>query len=500
MDENEVGDYRITGSLGSGESSKVKLAQHKVTGEFVAIKMFPKLDNDPIRLAKIHREAAILRIFDHPHIVRLINVFESQRLVHVVMELAENRELCDLMTSERQLPVPLAMRLFRQIIYALEYMHEFGICHRDLKPENIFLDYAWNIKVGDFGFAAWLRSESSQESCGSPHYAAPEVIRGSCYSGEAVDVWSCGVILFAMLAGYLPFDDPDLFVCMEQIKLGHFEMPNFHPDICDLISRMLTVDPTARIRIKDIKAHPAFGIGLPIGYAFPSPIPASPHSDPVDVALVDPKILKVLTEVGFTEAELAMDLRQPWHTPGKLFLQAITKSVALEQLPWTDARKCKLVVCSPAPVVSIGHPEPAGRVGSADPFKRGQKLEAADELPVKYSWATIPDWIVEEKAEIIYAQEREFEDLQIPCDVLVGKLQNLLTGISCDWFFPDDTRIIARHPSGAFLTLDVVHQCAERVGDQMIDTVTLFVRMSKGTADVFEEIGCMIMKELAISV
>ena len=122
---------------------------------------------------------------------------------------------------------------------------------------------------------------------------------------------------------------------------------------------------------------------------------------------------------------------------------------------------------------------------------------AADELPVKYSWATIPDWIVEEKADIIYAQEREFEDLRIPCDVLVGKLQNLLTGISCDWFFPDDTRIIARHPSGAFLTLDVVHQCAEHVGDQMIDTVTLFVRMSKGTADVFEEIGCMIMKELA---
>ena len=497
--ENEVGDYTIVGSLGSGQSGKVKLAKHKITGELVAIKMFQKPpDNDQEILTRIHREAAILGCLDHPHIVRLISVFESHRYIHLVLELAENRELYDLMIRERQIKIPVAMKLFRQIIYALDYMHQLNICHRDLKPENIFLDYAWNIKIGDFGFAAWMRGDICHDSCGSPHYAAPEIISGSCYFGEAVDVWSCGVILFAMIAGFLPFDNPDIMACMEDIKKGKFEMPNFHPDIKDLIARMLTVDHEKRIRIKDIKTHPAFSIGLPPGYILPVPIPVNALVDPINTDSCDPKVFKTMKEIGFTDAEIEADLAAPWHTQAKVFFQAITKSASMEQFLWSEAQHFKLVVPSGAPSVDSVGQELTDRVPGDDPFKRGVKLSTSDDLPVKYSWASIPDWIVEEKKPILYVQEQQFEDIRIQCDTLVARLQRLLSDVRCDWFFPDDTRIVARHETGAFITFDVVHQDAECVGNQMIDVMTLFVRMNKGTVGVFEEIGQLIRREFGI--
>jgi BR serine/threonine kinase len=142
-----------------------------------------------------------MRLFDHPHLLKLIEVYESAHHLYIVLEHAEHGELFDLLISAKSLPLILAMKIFREIIYGLEFLHSIAICHRDLKPENILLNQFNDIKIGDFGFARWMRRNIAETSCGSPHYAAPEVVRGIPYDGRAADIWSCGVILFALLSG-----------------------------------------------------------------------------------------------------------------------------------------------------------------------------------------------------------------------------------------------------------------------------------------------------------
>ena len=202
LSQKVIGNYIVVGTLGSGNSAKVKLAEDRVTHERVAIKVLKKdnLKSKPNLFAKLQREIALMSLFEHPHILRLYEVFESERHLHIVMEYAENRELFDLLVQCHRLREEEGIELFRQIIYALEYLHIHGICHRDLKPENILLDANNSIKIADFGFARWMKSDVANTSCGSPHYAAPEVIRSQPYSGRQADIWSAGVILFAMLS------------------------------------------------------------------------------------------------------------------------------------------------------------------------------------------------------------------------------------------------------------------------------------------------------------
>ena len=141
-----------------------------------------------------------MRLLNHPHILKLHEFFESERHLYIVLEFAKHNELFDYLVTHRKLSFQTGMEFFRQIIYGLEYLHNHAICHRDLKPENLLLDEFDRVKIADFGFARWLRSNIAETSCGSPHYAAPEVIRGLRYDGRAADIWSCGVILFALLA------------------------------------------------------------------------------------------------------------------------------------------------------------------------------------------------------------------------------------------------------------------------------------------------------------
>ena len=198
----EVGDYILGQLLGEGTTGKVKLAIHKETGEQVAIKIIKKsmFDVKPDLQRKIRREIALMRLLDHPHIMKLKGVFESQRHLYIILEFEKHGELFDYLVARRKLPPTVALDFFRQLIYGLEYLHTHGICHRDLKPENILLDEYDHIKIADFGFARWMPSNIAETSCGSPHYAAPEVIRGIPYDGRKSDIWSCGVILFALCA------------------------------------------------------------------------------------------------------------------------------------------------------------------------------------------------------------------------------------------------------------------------------------------------------------
>lgn len=199
---HSFGPYILQNVLGTGTTGKVKLAYHKETGQQVAIKIISKsaFDEKPNLQLKVRREIALMRAVKHPNILRLIDVLESQRHLCMVLEYAKNGELFDFLVSRRCLPEDLAIDIFRQIILAIEYLHFHGICHRDLKPENILLDQFNKIKIADFGFARWVKKNVTDTSCGSPHYAAPEVIRGIPYDPKRADIWSLGVILYALLA------------------------------------------------------------------------------------------------------------------------------------------------------------------------------------------------------------------------------------------------------------------------------------------------------------
>jgi serine/threonine-protein kinase HSL1 (negative regulator of Swe1 kinase) len=157
------------------------------------------------------------------------------------------------------LPEEEAIKYFRQLLSAVGYCHQFNICHRDLKPENILLTKDYDVKIADFGMAALQQTPDHrlQTSCGSPHYAAPEVIKGVAYKGDKIDTWSMGVILYASLSGHLPFDNPDLAKLLATIQKGYYRMDSaFGPEATDLIRRILQVDPRDRLNINQIWRHP----------------------------------------------------------------------------------------------------------------------------------------------------------------------------------------------------------------------------------------------------
>ena len=213
-------------------------------------------------LQGIEREIVIMKLIEHPNIMRLYDVWETSTELYLILEYVEGGELFDYICENGRLSTSEALVYFQQIIAAVDYCHHFNIAHRDLKPENLLLDGNKNIKVADFGMAAWQKSNSNgmlRTSCGSPHYAAPEVVAGTPYNGSASDIWSCGIILFALLAGKLPFDDDDLATLLEKVKIAKFEIPS-HIDrqAKHLISRMLEKDVQQRITMPEILVHPFF--------------------------------------------------------------------------------------------------------------------------------------------------------------------------------------------------------------------------------------------------
>ncbi|OHT04233.1 CAMK family protein kinase [Tritrichomonas foetus] len=196
-----VGDYVLLSTLGSGSTGKVKLAEHKTTGRKVAIKIIKKstVEEQPDLAIKIRREISLMRLFDHPHLLQLVDVMESQAHLYIILEYASHGELFDFLVESGSLSVDDAVKFFRQIIFGLEFLHNHAICHRDLKPENILLDEFDNIKIADFGLARWMKSNIAETSCGSPHYASPEVIKGEPYDGRKSDIWSAGVVFYTLL-------------------------------------------------------------------------------------------------------------------------------------------------------------------------------------------------------------------------------------------------------------------------------------------------------------
>ena len=220
---------------------------------------------------KVRREINILQMCTHPHIIRLYEVIDTPTDIFVIMEFVSGGELFDYIVSRGRLPPDEARHFFHQIISSIEYCHYHKIVHRDLKPENLLLDADNNIKLADFGLSNVAHDgDFLKTSCGSPNYAAPEVISGHLYAGAEVDVWSCGVILYALLCGTLPFDDESIPNLFKKIKSGMYSLPtHLSQSSRDLILRMLVVDPMKRITIADVRKHQWFQHKLPAYLALP---------------------------------------------------------------------------------------------------------------------------------------------------------------------------------------------------------------------------------------
>ncbi|XP_039191098.1 serine/threonine-protein kinase BRSK1 [Crotalus tigris] len=255
-----VGPYRLEKTLGKGQTGLVKLGIHCITGQKVAIKIVNREKLSESVLMKVEREIAILKLIEHPHVLKLHDVYENKKYLYLVLEHVSGGELFDYLVKKGRLTPKEARKFFRQIVSALDFCHSYSICHRDLKPENLLLDEKNNIRIADFGMASLQVGDSLLEtSCGSPHYACPEVIKGEKYDGRRADMWSCGVILFALLVGALPFDDDNLRQLLEKVKRGIFHMPHFIPPDCqNLLRGMIEVEPEKRLSLEQIQKHPWF--------------------------------------------------------------------------------------------------------------------------------------------------------------------------------------------------------------------------------------------------
>lgn len=263
--QGKIGQYQVVKTLGEGSFGKVKLAYHTTTGQRVALKIINRrtLAKSDMQ-GRVEREISYLRLLNHPHIIKLFDVIKTSDDIIMVIEYA-GKELFEYIVQNGKMNDDKARRFFQQIIAAVEYCHSHKIVHRDLKPENLLLDENLNIKIADFGLSNIMTDGNFlKTSCGSPNYAAPEVISGKLYAGPEVDVWSCGVILYVMLCGRLPFDDELIPALFKKISNGVYTLPHdLSQGAKNLLTRMLVVNPLNRITIHEIIEDEWFKVGFP---------------------------------------------------------------------------------------------------------------------------------------------------------------------------------------------------------------------------------------------
>ncbi|KAK6121649.1 hypothetical protein DH2020_044609 [Rehmannia glutinosa] len=266
--ENALFDkYELGKLLGCGAFAKVYHARDVATGQSVAIKVVNKsrLNNNAILMANIKREISIMRRLRHQHIVKLFEVMATRGKIYFVLEFVKGGELFAKVAKGR-FSEDLGRKYFQQLISAVSYCHLRGVYHRDLKPENLLVDENGDLKVSDFGLSALtdqVRADGLLHTlCGTPAYVAPEILAKKGYDGAKIDVWSCGVVLFVLTAGYLPFNDPNLMSMYKKIYKGEFRCPKWmSPDLKRFLSRLLDTNPETRITIDEIKGDPWFKKG-----------------------------------------------------------------------------------------------------------------------------------------------------------------------------------------------------------------------------------------------
>ncbi|KAF5196406.1 CBL-interacting serine/threonine-protein kinase [Thalictrum thalictroides] len=262
-----LGRYTIGKLLGHGTFAKVYQATNAKTGESVAIKVFDK--ENILKgglIGHIKREISILRRVRHPNIVQLFEVMATKAKIYFVMEYVKGGELFK-KVSKGRLKEEVARKYFQQLISAVGFCHARGVFHRDLKPENLLLDENGDLKVSDFGLSC-VSDQIRQDGlfhtfCGTPAYVSPEVLARKGYDAAKVDIWSCGVILFVLMAGYLPFHDQNIITMYKKIYKGEFRSPSwFSPQFNRLLARLLDTNPATRITIPEIMENRWFKKGF----------------------------------------------------------------------------------------------------------------------------------------------------------------------------------------------------------------------------------------------
>uniref|UniRef100_A0A6I8NP49 Serine/threonine-protein kinase MARK1 n=1 Tax=Ornithorhynchus anatinus TaxID=9258 RepID=A0A6I8NP49_ORNAN len=297
-EQPHIGNYRLLKTIGKGNFAKVKLARHVLTGREVAVKIIDKTQLNPTSLQKLFREVRIMKILNHPNIVKLFEVIETEKTLYLVMEYASGGEVFDYLVAHGRMKEKEARAKFRQIVSAVQYCHQKCIVHRDLKAENLLLDADMNIKIADFGFSNEFTIGNKLDTfCGSPPYAAPELFQGKKYDGPEVDVWSLGVILYTLVSGSLPFDGQNLKELRERVLRGKYRIPFYMSTDCEnLLKKLLVLNPVKRGSLAQIMKDRWMNVGH-------EEEELKPYLEP-EPDFNDTKRIDIMVTMGFSREEI----------------------------------------------------------------------------------------------------------------------------------------------------------------------------------------------------
>ncbi|XP_018420849.1 PREDICTED: serine/threonine-protein kinase MARK2 isoform X2 [Nanorana parkeri] len=297
-EQPHIGNYRLLKTIGKGNFAKVKLARHVLTGKEVAVKIIDKTQLNSSSLQKLFREVRIMKVLNHPNIVKLFEVIETEKTLYLIMEYASGGEVFDYLVAHGRMKEKEARAKFRQIVSAVQYCHQKFIVHRDLKAENLLLDSDMNIKIADFGFSNEFTFGNKLDTfCGSPPYAAPELFQGKKYDGPEVDVWSLGVILYTLVSGSLPFDGQNLKELRERVLRGKYRIPFYMSTDCEnLLKKFLILNPSKRGTLEQIMRDRWMNVGH-------EDDELKPYVEPVP-DYKDPKRTDLMVTMGYSNEEI----------------------------------------------------------------------------------------------------------------------------------------------------------------------------------------------------
>ncbi|XP_038264963.1 serine/threonine-protein kinase MARK2 isoform X20 [Dermochelys coriacea] len=297
-EQPHIGNYRLLKTIGKGNFAKVKLARHVLTGKEVAVKIIDKTQLNSSSLQKLFREVRIMKVLNHPNIVKLFEVIETEKTLYLVMEYASGGEVFDYLVAHGRMKEKEARAKFRQIVSSVQYCHQKFIVHRDLKAENLLLDADMNIKIADFGFSNEFTFGNKLDTfCGSPPYAAPELFQGKKYDGPEVDVWSLGVILYTLVSGSLPFDGQNLKELRERVLRGKYRIPFYMSTDCEnLLKKFLILNPSKRGTLEQIMKDRWMNVGH-------EDDELKPYIEPLP-DYKDPRRTELMISMGYTREEI----------------------------------------------------------------------------------------------------------------------------------------------------------------------------------------------------
>uniref|UniRef100_A0A674DNG3 non-specific serine/threonine protein kinase n=1 Tax=Salmo trutta TaxID=8032 RepID=A0A674DNG3_SALTR len=345
-EQPHVGNYRLLKTIGKGNFAKVKLARHILTGREV------RGETRPAAGQALFREVRIMKLLNHPNIVKLFEVIETERTLYLVMEYASGGEVFDYLVAHGRMKEKEARAKFRQIVSAVQYCHQKHIVHRDLKAENLLLDADMNIKIADFGFSNEFTMGNKLDTfCGSPPYAAPELFQGKKYDGPEVDVWSLGVILYTLVSGSLPFDGQNLKELRERVLRGKYRIPFYMSTDCEnLLKRFLVLNPAKRGTFEQIMKDRWINVGSEEDELKPF---VEPEQD-----ITDQKRIDVMVGMGFSPEEIQESLaKMKYDEITATYLLLGRKSSELE--PSESTSSSNLSLAKPRPTSELNGQSPS---------------------------------------------------------------------------------------------------------------------------------------------